>query len=131
MATLEQERAAFAWENAQEAHAQGFGDPYTKLAKGAPALIMNNGLMQTLAFYAHKADWDPKNNRYKKPHFEILNRHILGWLHGRNLVSAAAFAEAMSSLHQADSADYRRATEEAMALLKWIRQFAPAIMADA
>ena len=116
MATLEQERAAFAWE-----HVQGCSRDYMNLAKGAPALIMNNGLMQTLAFYASKG----------KPQHKTLNQHLLRWLHKRGLVKAATFAEAMSSLHKADSADYRRTTEEAMALLKWIRQFAAAVTTDA
>lgn len=115
MATLEQERAAYAWERVQ-----GCSRDYMNLAKGAPALIMNNGLMQALAFYASK----------DKPQHRALNQHLLGWLNGRGLVPTATFADAMSSLHRADSADYRRATEEAMALLKWIRQFAPAVVAD-
>ncbi len=116
MATLEQERAAYAWE-----HVQGCSRDYMNLTKGAPSLIMNNGLMQALAFYASK----------EKPQHQALNQHLLGWLNRRGLVPTATFAETMESLHQADSADYRRATEEAMALLKWIRQFAAAVTIDA
>jgi CRISPR-associated protein Cmr5 len=82
---------------------------------------MNNGLMQTLAFYAYK-DKDGQ-----KAHHRVLNGHLLGWLHQRGLVADQTFSAAMKDLHGAASADYRRATQEALDLLKWIRQFAPAV----
>ena len=33
----------------------------------------------------------------------------------------------MTALHQAEPMVYRQATEEVLALLRWIRQFAPAV----
>lgn len=62
--TLEQQRAQFAWDNATRAKvhlANGFGD-FINTAKAAPALIMNNGLMQTLAYYQAKG-LDDRGNR--------------------------------------------------------------------
>jgi CRISPR-associated protein Cmr5 len=112
MQTLEQQRAAYAWEKVQRCS----GD-YRNLAKGAPALIMINGLMQALAFYESKG----------KEHHRSLNRHLCEWLRQRSIVGDASFAGTMVELHQADSAKYRRATEEALAVLKWIRQFAAAV----
>lgn len=110
--SLDQQRAAYAWKKVQ-----GCGDEYGKLAKGAPALIMNNGLMQTLAFYEDKG----KN----KPHQKLLNRHIIGWLTARfNIASSESFESMMVFLQEANSQQYRKATEEALALLRWIRQFA-------
>lgn len=110
--SLDQRRAAYAWEKVQ-----GCGDEYMKLAKGAPALIMNNGLMQTLAFYEDKG----------KNHHRDLNRHIIDWLATYltgQPVANVPFTTMMDSLLQADSAKYRRATQETLALLRWIRQFA-------
>ena len=46
--TLEQKRSQAAWAMAKDGLALAAGE-YTNLAKAAPALIMNNGLMQTLA----------------------------------------------------------------------------------
>ena len=86
------------------------------LAKAAPALVMNNGLMQTLAFYASKG----------KNHHEKLADHVSEWLRQQGYVAAASFAEVMTSLQGADPLRYRQATEEALALLRWIRQLAPA-----
>ena len=115
MQTLEQQRAEYAWKKVQ-----GCDEKYTSLAKGAPALIMSNGLMQSLAFYASK---DQK-------HHEALNKHILGWLCERELVGSDDFATAMNRLYEACPADYRRATGEALELLKWVRQFAPVTRRD-
>ena len=103
--SLDQKRAAYAWQKVQ-----GQNDDYGKLAKGAPALIMNNGLMQTLAFYQDKG----------KSHHLALNQHIIDWL-------AAYFAShdnMMEFLLKADSQKYRKATEETLALLRWVRQLA-------
>jgi len=112
MATLEQQRAAYAWERVQ-----GCDSDYTNLAKAAPALIMNNGLMQSLAYYQSKA----------KNHHLALSRHLCDWLQRRGLVADADFDQVMQSLYGAESAAFRHATEESLALLKWIRQFAAAV----
>jgi len=111
--SLDQKRAAYAWQKVQ-----GQNDEYGKLAKGAPALIMNNGLMQTLAFYQDKG----------KSHHKALNQHIIGWLWerrpGRDVGVAPTFEQTMAELLTADSQAYRKATEETLALLRWIRQLA-------
>jgi CRISPR-associated protein Cmr5 len=111
--SLDQQRAAYAWKKVQ-----GCNDEYSKLAKGAPALIMNNGLMQTLAFYEDKG----------KKHHHDLNQHIIDWLAtyltGKE-VSSLPFKTMMDALQKnTDSQKYRKATEETLALLRWIRQFA-------
>ncbi|MCC7414054.1 MAG: type III-B CRISPR module-associated protein Cmr5 [Gammaproteobacteria bacterium] len=116
MHMLEQKRAAYAWQNVQKCSAM-----YCRLAKGAPALIMSNGLMQSLAFFESKGG----------EHHKALNSHILGWLCEQKLVSRRSFKEAMGELHDSTPpADFRRATEEALELLKWIRQFAAAVSKD-
>ncbi len=113
--SLEQQRAKFAWERVQ-----GCSKDYTNLAKAAPALIMNNSLMQALAFYQSK----------NKEHHLTLNRHLCEWLRQRGIVQQADFASVMTALHKADATTFRRATEETLALLKWIRQFAAAVCGD-
>lgn len=112
MQTLEQQRAAYAWEKVQNCEIN-----YTNLAKGAPALIMANGLMQSLAFYESKG---------KKHHIK-LNKDIIGWLCKQKLVESEEFNGAMERLYRTSPAECRRATQEALELLKWVRQFAPAI----
>jgi CRISPR-associated protein Cmr5 len=119
-----QRLAAFAWEKVQ-----GCGDKYAKLAKAAPALVMNNGLMQTLAFF-----------QAKEEHHRRLGRHICEWLvetfagqdgfpsqWGVAQEENQLFIQVMQALTRAKPHLYRRATEEALSLLRWIRQFASAV----
>jgi CRISPR-associated protein Cmr5 len=114
MANLEQQRANYAWQRVQ-----GCGNDFLNLAKSAPALIMNNGLMPTLAFYADK----------NKNHHQALNKILCDWLQQRfpQRFPQSSFALVMESLLQADSAQYRQVTEEVLSLLRWIRQFAAVV----
>lgn len=126
--TMEQQRSAFAWA-ASEQGIQQAGDKYMKLAKGAPVLIMNSGLMQTLAFLSDK----------KEAQHRQLLQHILQWLAGRfdgeatnhaqhpfPRGSQADFERTMQALFNAKPQQYQRATAEALMILRWIRQLAAA-----
>ena len=115
--TLEQRRSQAAWGYAQEGVARS--DQYKDLTKAAPALIMNNGLMQTLAFYADK----------DKPHHQALASQLRRWIMQRagGADTDPGFQNFMAIMLKADSSSYRQATEEALLLLRWIRQFAAAL----
>lgn len=119
--TLDQQRAAFAWECASAGMRQ-HGKEYKVLAKGAPALIMNSGLMPTLAFYAGKGDTH-----------KMLLEHLAGWFSkrfaGRQEYRPAPTEseEVMAHLHGKSSEFYMEATDEALEILKWIRQFVDAV----
>ena len=114
--TLDQERALFAWDCASR---NAKVDGYREMAKGAPALIMGNGLMPALTFY------QSRTGSNQKPASLIL-ADLLGWLAVRKLVPNN-FTAAMTVFFGAPSPDYMRATDEALAMLKWLRQFADAV----
>lgn len=116
--TLEQKRSQAAWVMSQEGIKMAGGE-YVNLAKAAPALIMNNGLMQTLAFYEDKG----------KAHHKALGGHLRHWIMVRagGADNDPSFAQLMGILPKADSSTYRQATEESLLLLRWIRQFAAAL----
>ena len=117
--TLEQQRAQFAWDAVNRAHGsiRNFSD-YKNLAKGAPALVMGNGLMAAIAFYKSRGN----------DHATQLMNDIRGTLARRDgQKGIPPFAEAMSCFQNMDSRDYMAATDEALAMLKWLRQFADAI----
>ena len=118
--TLEQQRAQFAWKYAQKG-IQAAGAEYRNLAKAAPALIMNNGLMQTLAFYKDK-DKD-------KPHYAELAMHLRRWIMQRvdGNDQDPGFEAMMEKLLNTQPDQYRQATDEALLILRWIRQFAAAL----
>ncbi len=119
----EAERARYAWERTGEARntlGEAFGD-YANLTKSAPALIMNSGLMQTIAFYEAK-DGD---------HYKRLVGDICPWLERRfretsPSPSNGSFEAVMNWLSGLDTATHRLATREVMNLLRWLKQFAAA-----
>ena len=121
MATLEQERAKYAWgkviENSKN---KDKSKAFKSLAKGAPALIMSNGLMPSLAFWWSK-------NEEKQPEDKELVRIILCWLQERNILKSSDFKEAMDELQNSEMSVFRNATEETLEILKWLRNFASAV----
>lgn len=121
--TLEQQRAAHAWAvcmarsratGTSETDQASF-DAYGKAAKGLPALIINSGLMQVLAFLEDK-----------KGDQACLGADLRDWLKTSTGLPAD-FIDCMDALHGADPATFRRVHEEALAWLRWVRQFAPAL----
>ena len=124
--TLDQKRAKFAWDAARDASVRlkNFSD-YKNLAKGAPALIMGNGLMPAVAFYQSRG----------KDHAQQLMQDILKWLSRVNAgyaenAPSLLFDAAMQALQGADSIMYMRLTDETLAMLKWLRQFADSVGAS-
>ncbi|MDQ6962514.1 MAG: type III-B CRISPR module-associated protein Cmr5 [Mariprofundaceae bacterium] len=116
MVNLDQQRAAFAWqrvEHAQEKMREEKYSDYKNLAKGIPAMIINNGLMQTLAFLHSKG----------KTHHILLLNDLIQWLH-QHLASSKDYQDLMKYLFETDSHQFRQATEESMHMLRWLRQFA-------
>ena len=147
--TKEQERAAYAWQcvenvfevaqqlgekeevelrkkgkSADEARKRGeatkraFESDYGSQARGLPALIQTNGLGQTLAYLLSKGKGDPG-----KPH-QLLYQHTSRWV--TEQLKWGTGDDLLVRLTQESSANYRRATSEAMALLIWLRRFAEA-----
>ena len=121
--TLDQKRAALAWQYATAGMAQQYGKEYKGLAKGAPALIMNSGLMPTLAFYSGKG-------RAAQQLLDDLIRGLSHRLAGQELKAGQGgqlFPKFMEMLQRGESRDYLRYPDEALELLKWIRQFVDAV----
>ena len=109
--TLEQKRAQDAWDRC----GADCEKEYVNLAKALPALIMNSGLMQVMAFLHGK---DDTHNR--------LADHLRAWLHRRFPDIPSDFTEFMEALLEAEPHTYRAVTAEAFAWLKWLRQMAVA-----
>jgi CRISPR-associated protein Cmr5 len=115
--TLEQKRAQYAWQKAQEGIARHSKD-YVNDAKGLPALIMNSGLMQVMAFLHEKGS-----------RHETLGQHLRGWLH-LQCGTPVVFEEFMQELLTMEARPFQALTTEAFAWLKWLRQIAPALVDD-
>lgn len=117
--TLEQQRAQDAWKKSAN-----YGKEHVNFAKGLPALIMNSGLMQVLAF-CHE-----KKNKESGRHCEDVAVDLRQWLTVRfpKTLANAEFESFMQALMNANPADYQAITAEAFAWLKWLRQMAAARM---
>ena len=110
--TLEQQRAQDAWNQCEK-----YEKEHVNIAKGLPALIMNSGLMQVLAFCHEKG----KAN-------ELVAAHLRTWLNQRfnGVARDPGFELFMQSLLKANPADYQAITTEAFAWLRWMRQMSSA-----
>ncbi len=110
--TLEQQRAQDAWNACIH-----YGEDHVNAAKGLPALIMNSGLMQVLAFCHGKG----------KANGDVAN-DLRNWLASRfpKLLTRADFEPFMKTLMDTSPADYQAINAEAFAWLKWLRQMAAA-----
>lgn len=110
--TLEQQRAQDAWRCAER-----YNKDHVNLAKGLPALIMNGGLMQVLAFCHEKSGA-----------YEVVAQQLRAWLNKRfnGVDRDPGFEVFMQDLMNAAPRDYQMITAEAFAWLKWLRQMAAA-----
>ncbi len=116
MPTLEQRRAQDAWQKAGKGIEQ-HGKDYVNDAKGLPALIMNSGLMQVMAFLHQKGG-----------RHELLAQHLRDWLK-QQCGTPSEFEGFMQHLFEMqDARCYQAITAEAFAWLKWLRQMASARM---
>lgn len=105
--TLEQQRAQHAWVKCER-----YNKAQVNAAKGLPALIMNSGLMQVLAFCNDKGgDYEP------------VSRDLREWL-GRRFPALGQprdFVQFMNALLECEPRRYQEITAEALAWLKWLR----------
>jgi len=112
--TLEQLRAQDAWEKSAD-----YTKEHVNVAKSLPALIMNSGLMQVLAFC-----------QAKKGKHERVASDLRSWLVRRifqgHVKTDPGFDAFMQVLMKAQPHDYQAITTEAFAWLKWLRQMASA-----
>jgi CRISPR-associated protein Cmr5 len=118
--TLEQLRAQDAWDRSKEC-----SDAYMKLAKGLPAMIMNSGLMQVVAFL-HEKGLDKNGKPNATDHHTLVGDHLRTWLHLRYPAIPSDFEGFMRKLMEAEPRVYQAVTTEAFAWLKWLRQMAAA-----
>ena len=114
--TKEQERAAKAWEYVTEVKGQRYEGQYGSWVKRLPALILTNGLGQTLAFLRAKGQ-----GAGNAP--QTLYQHLSDWVLDEVGPGTGSLLEWLLTQ---DSATYRRATTETLAFLNWLKRFAEA-----
>ena len=118
--TLEQRRAKDAWKKSQ-----GCSKEYVTLAKGLPALIMNSGLMQTMAFLHEKG-----TGKNPQRHCADLAQHLRVWINQRFPDVRDDFEGFMQDMMESDPRDFQKITSEAFAWLRWMRQMSAARLGE-
>ena len=116
--TLEQQRAAYAWQCVEAVRRTDFASEYGQLARQVASLVQMHGLGQTLAFLASKAK--DQQNEHRQ-----LARDLSRWV-GKQLTGQEQNDLRGWIAQTASVAEYRRATLEALAFLTWLKRFAEA-----
>ncbi|MEP7288875.1 MAG: type III-B CRISPR module-associated protein Cmr5 [Chloroflexota bacterium] len=115
--TLQQRRAKSAWLNVEQVtHLQ---KEYGSLVRGLPAMILGEGLGQTLAFLKAK-----DKNRQDTEHWQVY-KDVSDWVVAE-LRPKPPKIELLELVLTCDSNEYRRAATEALAYLSWLKRFAEA-----
>jgi len=106
--SLDQERAKFCLERVREIKEkkEEVKSKYKTYARRLPALIINNGLIPTLAFY--------KSKEYAKTVYEHLNR----WLCEKEFIKKDTFEEIL----EMDTKEIMLITAEALEFAKWLKR---------
>lgn len=117
--TIEQQRAAAAWDHVGSKH----DEKYEKLVQGTPTHVHTAGLGQTVAFYLSR-------KRQSNPEYHKLLTHLATWLlraPGSDVPDLAKTPDdLMTDIQGGDTESYRRRTSEALAYLGWLKRFAAA-----
>ena len=120
--TLAQRRSAFALQELKKPIQER--DKFAKLVAGLPAMILQNGFGQALAFLLAKGTKDGRIQESDKhiKAFDILVR----WLKERNILATTDRPHAVKILSELDQGRYLYAQEEAMKVLEWVKRYANA-----
>jgi len=152
--TLEQKRARFAYESVSKVKEEKseIQKKYSSYVKSSPVMILSNGLANTLAFYLSKMklkdDTDYKivlreleNYKNNQPNkfenksdriaYAYLYTHISVWLakksnDGKGLTEG--YDPLKYIIEKADVFKVMQLTQEATALLNWMKRFADAML---
>lgn len=119
--TLEQQRAARAWECVAAVKETSYPSEYGQLAREAASLVQLHGLGQTLAFLFSKK---PEQSGQINAHLHLA-RDLSRWI-GKQVIGQEQDDLREWIVCQASVAEYRRATLEALAFLSWLKRFAEA-----
>ena len=113
--TLGQQRAEFALEELAAVEGED-QEKFAKLTAGLPAMILQNGFGQALAFLM------AKGKGHHNSAFDIMKK----WLVQQDILQAGDTKEILKAISKMDQTDYLRAQTETLAMLEWLKRYANA-----
>ncbi len=114
--TLGQQRASFCLE--QLKNLQCSREDFKNFSAGLPAMILQNGFGQALAFLAAKSSGQDKHSAT----FSI----IASWLSERGLIEFKDRVSVLQSVSSMEQDKYLHAQKETLAMLEWLKRYANA-----
>lgn len=121
--TLEQERAAFAWERVKLLEDLKEKADAGMYIRRLPAMTFANGLGQTLAFLLAKA----AGESHDPAAFEVY-KILADWLIRHRRIYSGEPEDLIKTIAESDRYQYQLAQEEVWALLNWLKKFADAFL---
>jgi CRISPR-associated protein Cmr5 len=121
--TIDQDRANYAWDcinKIKSLNEEPLEKKYRSFVNKSSALVLTNGLGNTLAFYRSKYEGtSPEAQAYKN-----LYKHIDDWLKKQFIIDQDVTQWILSE--KTSSLDVIRATKEVLAFISWLKRFAAA-----
>lgn len=117
--TMDQRRAAHAWECISTRKNDRDRDDYARRAKKMPMQIRTSGLGHAVAFLQAKARGDVRSAEGK------LVTDVKSWLSSAGIMPRDA-GGLIDWIIQGDAGQLRHATDEVMAYMQWLNRFAEA-----
>lgn len=121
--TLGQIRANYAWnciKKIKDLDKEQIEKKYKSFVKKSSALLLTNGLGNTLAFYQSKLG----GNAAEAEAYGLLYAHIDEWLKNQLMLNQNVMQWILSE--NTSSLDVIRATKETLAFISWLKRFAAA-----
>ncbi|GBE12356.1 CRISPR system Cmr subunit Cmr5 [bacterium BMS3Abin13] len=115
--TLGQQRAKFCLEQLEKLDDKIRPD-FKPLSAGLPAMILQNGFGQSLAFLLAKG---------REKHLAAF-RIITAWLIERKIIAADRQSEILKQISNMPQEKYLQAQKETLAMLEWLKRYANAAL---
>jgi CRISPR-associated protein Cmr5 len=121
--TVEQARAQFALGRVQDVKGKQarLAGRYRQEIMGLPAMILSNGLGQTLAFLKAKSEGGRTRNEH-----DAAYQHLSDWVR----LQLKLPKDLLESITEMDVNTYRLAQAEALAVLGWLKRFVESEIPD-
>ena len=129
--TLAQQRAEFCLQRLKTIPCRS---DFKNFSSGLPAMILQNGFGQTLAFLVAKGS--KENKRGEKIEFSENDKHYIAfciiteWLKKRKLLVRNTPLDMLLEISEMDQCRYLQAQRETLAMLEWLKRYANAALFD-
>jgi CRISPR-associated protein Cmr5 len=121
--TIAQERSNFALEKLRSLKCDR--QEFSKLASGLPAMVLQNGFGQAMAFLLAKGTNKERKIEKTDKHIQAFDM-IKDWLIRMDILTNTESGKFIAELSEIPQAKYLRAQQEALKVMEWIKRYSNA-----